>query len=250
MEKIILPKIVLPEITSILNLLEEYSYGKLNEEEISRLFKVSLDFNTKQINEEESELAKFLKFIELCGEEGEYKIQSTIKENREGKIKGTKEQITISGHIISMFYLFIERELNILTKDCCNHAYFRENYETCYRHRFSLDELNAIIEDSERKNKGTYLLSKNENVGLQALSISEELDKFHICKPKEPKRKLYSFIYDLFVIRNIVNNIGRGYKGDIGKEKAEYIRNCIKAYKKKVGDKNNSERTHIMLEFF
>ena len=51
------------------------------EDEISKLFIVSLDINTCKVNSDELDLATFIKFLDLCGRgEGEYKITSTIKD--------------------------------------------------------------------------------------------------------------------------------------------------------------------------
>lgn len=242
-------KIVIPEYDRILSLLEEYSYRKLNEDEISKLFIVSLDINTCKVNSDKLDLATFIKFLYLCGRgEGEYKITSTIKDTEEGKVKGTKEEIIISGYLVDMLHIFAEMKLNSIIKDYYNQPYIRENYED-YRHEFTYKELNTIINDTKKKNEGSYNLSRNEELGLQTLSIIRELDILNI--PKKPKRKLYSFIYDLLVIREEVNDIGKGFSSIIGKEKAEYIRNCIKAYNKKQNSSSKTpNRTHIQIDFF
>ena len=51
--------------------------------------------------------------------------------------------------------------------------------------------------------------------------------------------KKYSFIYDLMLMAGFTGkagHLGKGFKGDIGREKAQYIRNWLKAFQSREKD--------------
>ena len=59
------------------------------------------------------------------------------------------------------------------------------------------------------------------------------------------KQKEYSFIYDLVVLAELINYIGDGFSGTIGKEKYDAVRSWITAYKKQWGRWHDAYRKEI-----
>lgn len=196
------------------------------------------------------ELAKFIKFIKLCGgENNQYLIQSTNK--------GISEKINISGDLLKLLLLSAERELsyklaygrgefsgnhgaNVIYEENSSDevmskmfANLRENYHKLSKHRYNLEELNNIIEEINKDNSGYYDFRRTEELGWISINILYELNHYGINQTEHTQRKLNSFVYDTLVIEEVESDMGKGFIGDIGKGKSEKIRDYIKAYKKR-----------------
>ncbi len=203
------------------------------------------------------ELAKILKFFNLCGEGNEYKIKSTILDDESGKIKGWPEEVGFkSPGIYRLIYNELSQKLaifydyNILKSndenddleendDLCEFkSDFGRTYgELCF---YSNEELDAIIEEYEFRKKispddygsmGKHKRESSARLGNIASMICRDLnDKGNFGSAKKVKQ--YSFIYDVFVLYGLISDgCGKGHKGYIGKEKYQNVKNWVKAYK-------------------
>lgn len=210
------------------------------------------DSLTSEKNSECLELAKFVRFIKLCGgENNQYLIQSTNK--------GIAEKINISGYLLKLLLLSAERELSFKmmyergefignTEHDANVIYdedykdeemskilasLRENYHKHSKHRYNLKELNNIIEEGKKGNSGYYDFRRTEKLGWMSINILGVLYNYGIKQTELTQTKLYSFVYDTLVIRGVESDKGKGFSGVIGAEKKTKVRDYIKAYIKR-----------------
>lgn len=57
--------------------------------------------------------------------------------------------------------------------------------------------------------------------------------------------KEYSFVYDVCVLKGLVNYIGDGFSGVVGKEKYDAVKSWIKTYGKQAERWNNARRKEL-----
>lgn len=164
--------------------------------------------------EQAEEIAKFIRLIYLCN--GEITLT--------GNNKGIQERAKVRRDFFCGFLCEKEKELEELVKGI---EFIKvEKREGGY----TIEQIEEIINKIEQYNKMHYKIRRTEYVGLQA----DHLDNL-IARIEEPTRKKFSFIYDMLVIKGLASNIGVGYSGGIGREKAQFIRNNIKAYYRRIG---------------
>ena len=203
------------------------------------------------------ELAKMLKFFNLCGEGNEYKIKSTILNDEINKIKGWPEEVGFkSSGVYRLIYNELSQKLatfhdyNIFSSDDENDDLeenddlreFKSDFDRAYGEFsfYSNEELDLIIEEYEYRKKispdeygsmGKHKGESSARLGKIASMICRDLDdKGNFGSAKKVKQ--YSFIYDIFVLYGLISDeCGEGYKGYIGKEKYQCVKNWINAYK-------------------
>jgi hypothetical protein len=203
------------------------------------------------------ELAKILKFFNLCGEGNEYGIKSTILNNEANKIKGWPEEVRFkSPGVYRLIYNELSQKLaifydyNIFSSDNENDdleenddmCEFKSDFECTYGELcfFSNEELDIIIEEYEYRKKispdeygfmGKHKGESSARLGKIASMICRDLnDKGNFGSAKKVKQ--YSFIYDVFVLYGLISDeCGKGHNGYIGKEKYQCVKNWINAYK-------------------
>ena len=203
------------------------------------------------------ELAKILKFFCLFGEGNEYKIKSTILNDEINKIKGWPEEVGFkSSGVYRLIYNELSQKLatfhdyNIFSSDDENDDLeenddlreFKSDFDRTYGEFsfYSNEELDLIIEEYEYRKKispdeygsmGKHRGESSARLGKFASMICRDLDdKGNFGSAKKVKQ--YSFIYDIFVLYGLISDeCGEGYKGYIGKEKYQCVKNWINAYK-------------------
>jgi hypothetical protein len=224
------------------NLLNEYGYQFTIKEKFlldSVMHFERLD-NPLRIEDRELEIAQFVKFLRLCGDNS-YKITSTIKHSQQGKLKNSPESFTLEDrYIITAIRLIAEEMLHRVddgfrdycwgwdekpkTKETLDRF---EEFED-FKEPYSDEELNQIIE--YRKGLASKEPSGNAEKGrtpYYLYNTFREAGFFGHSKQKE-----YCFLYDWCVLAGLANDIGKGYSGTIGKEKYQQIKNWITAYEK------------------
>lgn len=208
------------------------------------------------------ELAKMLKFFNLCGEGNRYKIKSAILNDEINKIKGWSDEIEFkSDGVYRIIYNELAKKLtifydyNILNLDeeedcsddldknedlCEFQSEFERTYgELCF---FSNEELDVIIEEYEfrkrispdeygfmSKFKGTSSARLGKIASMICCEFNDKRDFREATKVKQ-----YSFVYDLFVLYGLISvkdGCVNGFSGYVGKEKYQCVKNWIYAYK-------------------
>lgn len=192
------------------------------------------------------ELAKFLKFLNLCGEGNAYKIKSTITNEETGKLKGWTEKVDFnSAEVYRIIYNELSNQLSLLydynifnseveefneDKEA-NDCKLKSGIDLLYGELDFIPNKTLDIIISEYDKRSAYRTAGNAKLGRLAYKI------YNILKENDSYRtatyvKQYSFIYDLFVLYDKVSDsYGKGFRSDTGREKYQNVKNWITAYK-------------------
>lgn len=212
-------------------LIESYDYQEVVNPNYTYAIINALTKNNKWIEYEE--VAKLILFLKLC-KGGEIKISGTINTAIDGYIKGANMTITIinevfQGIILNMLnnYLLENREVLYIDKLGLTPKKFKtlhDGSKSKFKELLDEKELSCIL-DYEHTD---IITPRNALEGMFLISLSSMLFE-DITDHKKVKE--YSFMYDILVLANKVNFVGNGYTGTIGKEKYDYIKNRIQAWK-------------------
>jgi hypothetical protein len=169
------------------------------------------------------QVAKLAKQMLSCLE-GKTQITCTISNPGKGEVKGTTRTIEFDSHSFNIdLLLFL---CNYLDE---NEMPLRKLMEEGGDAIWSEDELNAVIQYEQSYNLiGKSLIGKRLNY-----IVNKFQKEWHLFEGWTTT-KVYSFLYDWCALQGEVNEIESGvFKGDVGREKFQWVRYCIEAYKKK-----------------
>lgn len=226
----------------LLSLLNEYGYN-FSKKELGLLryvHSLELDESLYDIWDRRIEIAQFVKFLRLCGDNN-YKITSTIQHPQQGKRKNTPESIIINSSYITTSISFMAEEmLHLISEGEYENVFKWDEKPTTeapsywfsgfsdLREPYSDEELNQIIE--YEKGRAVKKPKGNAAKGMRLYFVYNKL--LEAGQFGKSKLKEYSFLFDWYVLAGVVNDIGKGHSGTIGKEKYQQIRNWIEAYEK------------------
>ena len=218
-----------------LELLKEYSYTELEGEDVlDKAFNLlcweRFSKPLCEVDEYTLELAKLVRLFKVCGIENKtYKITSTAK--------GQTAKVEIGSYLVEELFFFLEREFykKIYKKEESLesigeglHKY--GDVATYIKNRFTIESLDKFIEFLEFEK--LYKYSETQHTAYKILKLLRDIEELGIKEGKQTR--LYSFVYDLLVLRGEKGSKGRGLSGDVGKDKREYIRDCLRSLKKRV----------------
>ena len=192
------------------------------------------------------EIAKVLKFLNLCGEGNTYEIKSTIINEDTGKLKGWTEKVGFkSAGVYRILYNELMDRLgwfydyNIFNSVVKDFEDFEVEDKCMLKSENDLiyGDLNVIPNETldviireyskrlECKTVGNARLGRIANIIYNNL---KEKDGYRTATYV----KQYSFIYDLFVLYGKVSDsCGKGFMSGVGREKYQNVKNWITAYK-------------------
>lgn len=223
---------------SLQNLIDKYGY-KFTKKEVALLSHVS-SFTKEDADlwGKRLEIAQLVQFLRLCGDNS-YKITSTIQNAQNGKIKGSSDSITFnSSYISNSILLMAEEMLHLVSEGEYEYVFGWDSKPSIEAEPFwfsgfseltepySDEELNQII--AYEKKRSERIPKGNAQIGRRLYIVYDKLKNAGYFG--QSKQKEYCFLYDWYVIAGMVNDVGEGYSGTIGKEKYQYIKNWIKAF--------------------
>lgn len=190
--------------------------------------------------EDFDELISAAKFFKSC-DGSELKLTSTITKPKGNELKGQVKTITISSAYLKLALpLFVDTLLNRYTKIIG----VEEKQEIkiilpefgfgIFPMNFCIPFTDAEIDKIEAEhNKLPHKMRKsNANLGGCAAMILHILKMGGIDKSNNTKTKLYSFVFDLMRLGGITckkGNPDKGFSGDAGREKLQYVTGWLKA---------------------
>lgn len=195
------------------------------------------------------EIAKVIKFLNLCGEGNAYEIKSTIINEETGKLKGWTEKVNFnSAGVYRILYnelvdnLVLLYDYNIFNskiKDFEDIEDIEVGNDCMHKSEIDLmygdlnvipnETLDVIIREYDKRSK--HKTTGNARLGRIANNIYNSLKENNGYRTATYVKQ-YSFIYDLFVLYGKVSDsCGKGFRGGIGREKYQNVKNWITAYK-------------------
>ena len=203
-------------------------------------YKIGVELDEYRAERKEiREMAQLMKFLKSCGA-GELTI--SVKSKACGNLKPKISKITLSSDMC--FHSKIEEMVcSYLSGLLDDWGLGKKPFEIYYNYPngesmqyyyhyldpYSTEDLDAIIE-ATKSPRDKIRLDKNRNAMLGCFaSIALE-----IIDPVTPnnftKTKLYSFVYDIMAIGEIVVDRGEGFSGDIAREKLQDVRHWLDAF--------------------
>lgn len=221
-------------------LLSEYKYtieeGEVFENAFNLLCWEHIFINECRLDSHTLELAKLVRFFKICEiEKNTYKITST---------KGQTQKVEISDlELIYDIYQKLEEELymkiyhkNVYNidkdseiRDLCEGIFKYGDLREYFKKRLSIEDIDKFIKFLELQKD--FKLTDSMIIGINIKQLLIDIDSLGIIEKKQTK--LYSFIYDLLVLRGKRVYKGEGMRGDIGKDKREYVRDCLRALERR-----------------
>lgn len=206
--------------TLLKNLAEEYGFD-LNVVMLDTMIRgVPAEMHLEAVCKEGIEIINIIKFLRCC-KGGDIKLSGDILNPDNNQRRGWRldTKVTYQAIIENLESSLIDmlEDLGIIGRNDIN-EYIDNEY---------IDDTLAFL--SEEK-KSYNQLTDNATMGRILNSWYTTLEYNNIWTDCTKKKK-YSFLYDYLVIVYEIKPIGKGYSSDIGREKAQYVRNCINAYK-------------------
>ena len=180
--------------------------------------------------EEYSEALKLIQLIKLC-EDNTLVVTANISKPQKGFIKGESIKVEINN-------TFLLHSINSALNTIINQYDKKTKYLKIpekEEHSYTIDEISTMLKDDDSAETLKHLDSEAISIGHKALLIINSVLSEVSKKERGYKIKMYSYVYDLFVTIQHINDIGKGYNGAIGKEKYDKIKYYIKAYQKEMG---------------
>lgn len=187
------------------------------------------------------ELISAVKFFKSC-DGSELKLTSTITKPKGNELKGQVKTITISSAYLKLaFRLFVDTLLNEHTEIFgverkqdikiilpeFGFGIFPMNFCIPFTNA-EIDKIEAEYNKFPPKKK----CKSNAKLGGCAAMILHILKMGGIDKSNNTKTKLYSFVFDLMRLGGITckkGNPDKGFSGDAGREKLQYVTGWLKA---------------------
>lgn len=192
------------------------------------------------------ELPLLIRFLRTC--EGSALEIKGIITKPQGKQKiGTELTISISNHrFLAWFELFVNSWLERMQDGLFQYEFdwdFKkpledeEGQDPFFTEPYSDEEISQIISYYEKLEKSHLKYSKNGELGRLAYRI---IDLIQPVVADWNRTKLYSFAYDVMLLGKCTGKsciTEEGFSGDIGREKAQQVRNWLNARQRDIGKK-------------
>ena len=189
------------------------------------------------ITDQTLELVKLIQFLRKC-KNGCLELTGTITQPNKDEIKGTEVHMKLTGHSIRVLELCVDTRLEVDQASLLHDGLDIEPKGLLIGETLPITEPHTD-EELERVEdilcavpKGKKRHTKNGKLGQLANDIDAVFKRHEGYKDMTSTKK-YSFIYDLMLMAGFTGkagHIGKGFIGDIGREKAQYIRNWLKAF--------------------
>lgn len=195
------------------------------------------------INSQTLELVKLIQFLRKC-KNGCLELTGKITQPNKDEVKGTEAHMKLTGHSINLLESFADTWLEVDQASLLHDGLDIEPKELLYGETLPFiephtdEELKRVEDILCVKPKGAKSHTKNGKLGQLANDIDAVFESHEGYKDMTNTKK-YSFIYDLMLMAGFTGkagHLGKGFKGDIGREKAQYIRNWLKAFQSREKD--------------
>lgn len=177
---------------------------------------------------------------------GGIKMEGSIDNPRKGQVKGAALKFSFDDDLLILALLDY---LNTLLEKVQDGLYQYELgidvkneimipldngtfYKTGYTERYSDEELSKIMMFENTIKQQSLKLKGNARIGKRLKDIYDRMAKNGIWG-NDSKQKRYCFLYDWLTIAGVVNELGKGFNGTLGKEKYTIVKNYIEAYNRK-----------------
>ena len=171
------------------------------------------------LHKQDEEIVHLIRFLACC-EGKSIKLSGEVTNPTPQLKKGWKQEFELKNQdIILTLMMALVKDLNLV--DLQKEDKSLEVAEV----------MEHILENLYEEEEPLPTLTPNATIGKTLFDwfcCLEQYDAYGNCT----LRKKYSFLYDCLVILENTQPKGEGYKGEIGREKAEYVRNHINSYKK------------------
>lgn len=191
------------------------------------------------------ELPLLIQFLRTC-EGSALEIKGTITKPKGKQVKGTELTTTISNQqFLTWLELFVNTWFESQQDGLFQHEFgwdfkqplpvYEDEQDSFFTDPYSDEEISQIIDYYDKLEKSYLKYSKNGELGRLANRIVDLMQP--VCMDWT-QTKLYSFVYDIMLLGKCTGKeciTEEGFSGDIGREKAQQVRNWLQAYNRDIG---------------
>lgn len=206
---------------------------------------IHIDWQQKAI--QDAEVPKLIRFLRAC-EGSTIKLRGNATKPLGKLVKGSELALTISD---PDFLLFLEKSANTWLKKRYGDNFedifgwdakkavtsqkdtgeeYNQIEDSFFTEEFSNEEIEKIINYFKKQSK-----EKSSENGIRGF-VADNICKLILPATKGwTQTKQYSFVYDVMLVGKCTGKIAiteEGFSGDIGREKAQQVRNWIKAFER------------------
>lgn len=155
---------------------------------------------------------------------------------------GIKEQFVLSDNLTkfylkllanTIYYYKTTMEINPSYRRVNNKNKNKDEFIDGFKNKnifiepYTNDEIGIIRKETMLFNSKGTKKTLNMKIGHKCSIIKSQLE--YTLKDIGTKTKLYSFIYDIIALYGEIAELEKGFKGDIGRNKFQSVKNCLKA---------------------